>query len=153
MQFQYLYETTGLTGVVLSVVWYILILAAGWKMYEKANEPGWKSIIPIYNTYTCYKFTWDTKIFWIYILCTALGEVLPSLLGSLVSLAATVLMIVQLYKLSKAFGQRQSKFLQPDSSCSFGSAKKQQGVRIPSRYTCFRNPGFDPPWIHQPEFP
>ena len=64
MQFQYLYETTGLTGVVLSVVWYILILAAGWKMYEKANEPGWKSIIPIYNTYTCYKFTWDTKIFW-----------------------------------------------------------------------------------------
>ena len=53
MQFQYLYETTGLTGVVLSVVWYILILAAGWKMYEKANEPGWKSIIPIYNTYTC----------------------------------------------------------------------------------------------------
>ena len=104
MQFQYLYETTGLTGVVLSVVWYILILATGWKMYEKANEPGWKSIIPIYNTYTCYKFTWDTKIFWIYILCTALGEVLPSLLGSLVSLAATVLMIVQLYKLSKAFG-------------------------------------------------
>ena len=58
MQFQYLYETTGLTGVVLSVVWYILIPAAGWKMYEKANEPGWKSIIPIYNTYTCYKFTW-----------------------------------------------------------------------------------------------
>ena len=101
MQFQYLYETTGLTGVVLSVVWYILILAAGWKMYEKANEPGWKSIIPIYNTYTCYKFTWDTKIFWIYILCTALGEVLPSLLGSLVSLAATVLMIVQLYKLHR----------------------------------------------------
>ena len=40
MQLQYLYETTGLTGVVLSVVWYILILAAGWKMYEKANEPG-----------------------------------------------------------------------------------------------------------------
>ena len=60
--------------------------------------------LSLIHIYTCYKFTWDTKIFWIYILCTALGEVLPSLLGSLVSLAATVLMIVQLYKLSKAFG-------------------------------------------------
>ncbi len=29
----------------------IVIFAAFWKMFKKAGQPGWASIVPIYNTY------------------------------------------------------------------------------------------------------
>lgn len=28
-----------------------------WKLFEKADEAGWKSIIPFYNTYTYFRIT------------------------------------------------------------------------------------------------
>ena len=30
---------------------YILLIVAWWKIFTKAGEAGWKSIIPIYNIY------------------------------------------------------------------------------------------------------
>ena len=33
----------------LWLLWFILILVAGWKMYVKAGQKGWVSIIPILN--------------------------------------------------------------------------------------------------------
>lgn len=36
----------------LGVIWLavvVLMIAANWKIYEKANKPGWASIIPFYN--------------------------------------------------------------------------------------------------------
>ena len=32
-----------------SLVWIVFILVAGWKMYVKAGQPGWFSLIPILN--------------------------------------------------------------------------------------------------------
>lgn len=32
-----------------SLVWLVFILVAGWKMYVKAGQPGWFSLIPILN--------------------------------------------------------------------------------------------------------
>lgn len=40
----------GTTGIV-SLVLFILTLIANWRIFEKAGEEGWKSIIPIYNFY------------------------------------------------------------------------------------------------------
>jgi len=40
--------------VLLFAVW-ILMIAAMWKIFTKAGEAGWKSIIPIYNTYVLLK--------------------------------------------------------------------------------------------------
>ena len=34
---------------VFSLVWLVLILVAGWKMYVKAGQKGWVSLIPILN--------------------------------------------------------------------------------------------------------
>ena len=31
------------------------IYVALWKMFEKAGEAGWKSIVPLYNTYIAFK--------------------------------------------------------------------------------------------------
>lgn len=33
----------------------VLIVAGFWKTFEKAGEPGWAAIIPIYNTYILIK--------------------------------------------------------------------------------------------------
>ncbi len=33
----------------------VLIIAARWKVFTKAGQPGWASIIPIYNTYIMTK--------------------------------------------------------------------------------------------------
>ena len=40
------------------IVWLAIIvflIAAIWKVFEKAGQPGWASIVPIYNTYIMLK--------------------------------------------------------------------------------------------------
>ena len=42
----------------LIIIWFaiaIFIIAAMWKVFEKAGQPGWAAIIPIYNTYIMTK--------------------------------------------------------------------------------------------------
>ena len=42
----------GILGMLLGVVWLAVVvfyIFVGWKIFEKANQPGWAYIIPIYN--------------------------------------------------------------------------------------------------------
>lgn len=96
----------------LLLLWYILTLAAGWKMFEKAGEPGWKSFIPFYNEYTVYKFSWNTMIFWINFICVVLSRLLSNsdmgllvLIAGVVNLLSAVLYVGISYKLAQSFGQ------------------------------------------------
>ncbi len=43
----------GLTVVYLAIV--VFYLAAGWRIYAKAGQPGWAIIVPIYNIYVMLK--------------------------------------------------------------------------------------------------
>lgn len=48
----------GGSGSTILIVWLLLIvvtLAGAWKTFEKANQPGWTAIIPIYNLYIMTK--------------------------------------------------------------------------------------------------
>ncbi len=54
-------------ALVFILIWYALIIIAGWKIFKKAGEPGWKSLIPIYNVYILYKIAGIKKWFWIMI--------------------------------------------------------------------------------------
>ena len=45
---------------------YILMIIAWWKIFTKAGEAGWKSLIPIYNTYIFSRIIGIN--FWIYII-------------------------------------------------------------------------------------
>ena len=98
------------TVVILVIGWYILQVIAYWKIFEKAGEPGWKAIIPFYNTYTQYKFTWNTNFYWFVLFGSLIGSGLSSIdgvasvLGSAVLLAVTIVNIVALNKLATAFG-------------------------------------------------
>ena len=40
---------------ILVLVLAVVTIASFWKMFEKAGEKGWKSIIPFYNTFTLFK--------------------------------------------------------------------------------------------------
>ena len=96
--------------LILVIGWYILQVVAYWQIFEKAGEPGWKAIIPCYNTYTQYKFTWNANIYWFVLFGTVIGGMLKSfdgifsVLGSAILLAVTIINIVALNKLSRAFG-------------------------------------------------
>lgn len=54
-------SAAGLTGAIaafIGLVWiivigmYVLQIIAMWKIFTKANKPGWASIVPVYNIYT-----------------------------------------------------------------------------------------------------
>ena len=40
---------------ILSMALSILVIVAEWKLFTKAGEAGWKSLIPIYNCYILFK--------------------------------------------------------------------------------------------------
>ena len=87
----------------------ILVIVAMWKIFQKAGEPGWKAIIPFYNSYTMYKIVWDTKFFWINFglgVLTGIINLLPPLafIGYIVSIATFVIEVMLLNKLAKSFG-------------------------------------------------
>ena len=107
-----------LTGmlIALAVVCLILIIA-DWKIFTKAGEAGWKSIIPILNTYTEYKISW-LGIFGLVesiglFACNVFSKkitsytVLTPMLIITLTLTGIVLVlhIVQSLKLAKAFGK------------------------------------------------
>ena len=63
MQFYFLFISLGV---------YILEIIAFWSLFKKANVPGWKSIIPVYNTYTLFKIAWKSKYFWLTLLVSVI---------------------------------------------------------------------------------
>ena len=47
-----------LFGGVMLLIWlaiFIVVIAAGWKVFEKAGQPGWAIIIPFFNIYIMLK--------------------------------------------------------------------------------------------------
>ena len=101
------------TYAVIAIIGYILMVVAWWKIFTKAGEAGWKSLIPLYNVYVLFKITWKTLVFWIVIVCYFVSGIIGNMdsdssivnfLGWLCSTAPTVILLVYDYKLSKAFG-------------------------------------------------
>ena len=41
----------GVIGIILYLAVIIVVIAGIWKAFEKAGQPGWAAIVPIYNIY------------------------------------------------------------------------------------------------------
>lgn len=56
----------GLVGTfaIAAIVMCILLIIAQWKIFEKAGEKGWKSLIPIYGQYILFKIVGAKLWFW-----------------------------------------------------------------------------------------
>lgn len=67
----------------------ILLIVAQWKIYTKADEHGWASLIPFYREFVLFKITFGNG--WLFLLL-------------LIPFVNAILLIVAMHKLSKAFG-------------------------------------------------
>ncbi len=100
----------GFIMFLLVIGWYVLQVIAYWRIFTKAGQPGWKSIIPFYNTFIQYRITWDTTYFWIWLVCILgmafcpTGSTVTSILETLFSLGAFIMSAISVYKLSFSFG-------------------------------------------------
>ncbi len=79
-------------GLGLIVYWgiIILMLVSLWKIYEKAGEPGWAAIIPIYNIVILLKIV-DRPVWWIILF--------------IIPIVNIVVLIIVYFRLGKVFGQ------------------------------------------------
>lgn len=111
-----LVEALGLGVMILgTVVLYIAYIIGYWKIFTKAGEAGWKSIIPFYNVYTLYKISWKTPMFFIFLIAvlvsggiSGLGTNatgLISVIGLILYAVVIVIQVIQCNKLAKAFGK------------------------------------------------
>lgn len=57
----------------------ILLIIAGWRIFEKAGEKGWKILIPIYDVYILFKICGIEKWFWAMFGATIFATVLMTI--------------------------------------------------------------------------
>lgn len=53
-------------GIMLAPV-LIVQYIAGWKIFQKMREPGWKALIPFYGPYILFKRVWDKNAYWFFL--------------------------------------------------------------------------------------
>lgn len=114
----------GVTVVLLIgvIAYWVLMIIARWKVFTKAGEPGWKSIIPIYSDYVQWRIGWKrTGLFWGYIAMVIIGAIMMSMGGLsgeaavvtnpilaygglIVMLAGAIVQLVGVYRLFQSFG-------------------------------------------------
>ncbi len=83
----------GIAFTIICLVIGILTIVPMWKIFTKAGEKGWKSIIPIYNTYILCKIA--GRNFWKIFGITVALYILPLIIGAVGSgVVATILGIV-----------------------------------------------------------
>lgn len=69
----------GAIGGLISLALMVLMVASAWKIYDKAGEPGWAAIVPIYNAVVLLKIV-GRPIWWLILLFIPLVGIIISLL-------------------------------------------------------------------------
>ena len=91
-----LFAGAGILTVVITVAVVIFAVVCLWKIFEKAGEPGWAAIIPLYNTYVLFKITWGNGL--LFLLC-------------FIPVVNIAVLFITYWKLAKAFGGGALEFL------------------------------------------
>jgi hypothetical protein len=80
----------GIVVIIFYVAILVLMIASGWKIYEKAGQPGWAAIVPIYN---------------IVVLCKIIGKPTWWTVLVFIPIVNYVILIMMMHGLSKSFGK------------------------------------------------
>lgn len=66
------------TGTILiaSLIFAVLVIIGQWKIFEKAGEKGWKSLIPIYGQYILFKIIGAKTWFWVFLCATIICSIM-----------------------------------------------------------------------------
>lgn len=89
------------TGSAFVIVFYVLQVVAMWKIFEKAGEAGWKSLIPLYNLYILLKII---RFNWL-LLLGLLIFIIPILSWAIGAIYLVVLQVIVCYRLARSFGK------------------------------------------------
>lgn len=96
---------------IIALVFYVLIVVAHWKIFTKAGQRGWASIIPILNLFVLVKLV-KRPMWWAVVITIGLivggapsdAATVIQVVTAVIALAAAILLIITLFDLSKAFG-------------------------------------------------
>lgn len=77
-------------SLIISLVVMVVLIIAMWKLFEKAGEAGWKSLIPFYSTYILFKIAWGNGLLFLLMFVPCVNAVVS---------------FIVLWKLCKAFDQ------------------------------------------------
>lgn len=91
----------------VSLVLGLLSIIGHWKVYSKAGQPGWSSIIPFYGSYIMCKITWGNG--WLFLVPLVLSGAglffTNSIICSILFILSFVFSCITNYKLATAFGK------------------------------------------------
>ncbi len=96
------------------VMCFVLEVVACWRIFRKAGQGGWKSLIPVYSNFVRYKISWRPLWFWVGALLLAASIGLSYCSGQSLILDAAALIVwaasclihlAGCWNLSRAFGQ------------------------------------------------
>lgn len=89
---------------VLVLAWIVLCFVANWRIFKKAGQPGWASIVPFYNRYIEYGIYWGNG--WIFVIPIVLGLLsgIP-ILGVVTGIVTLIIRAMTCYKKAVAFGE------------------------------------------------
>ncbi len=110
-----LLEPVNLLG---TIAIYVIFVIAEWKIFTKAGEAGWKSLIPVYNVLVQLKFTWKrSALLWFVVFCFGFGfgsafmlslDATKAIIGALITIICgigiLILTIRIMYYLAVSFG-------------------------------------------------
>ena len=78
-----LIKVFGQTFIVIAIIATIIAAIARiigwWAIFSKMGVSGWKSLIPIYNTYNIYRKVWSKKAFWLSLLLNIIVAALDTI--------------------------------------------------------------------------
>ena len=77
-------------SMIFTLALLVLLIAAQWKIFEKAGRPGWHAIIPFLNSYDLFDIGWGNGILF---------------LVTLIPIAGFIINIMLYLKLARAFGK------------------------------------------------
>lgn len=88
--------------VLLVIAFAIFNIIGMWKLYEKAGQPGWKAIIPFYNTWTLVEMV-GLNWYWFLLciattICTILGLTSLSYIANIAGIFGNVMICYNMAK-------------------------------------------------------
>ncbi len=91
---------------------YTLSVIAMWRVFNKAGEKGWKSLIPVYNIYVLFNLFWSPTWFWLMLGVYYILNVMLSGMANLVFMSVAIGFVFYLYcyinlmnRVAKSFGK------------------------------------------------
>ena len=95
----------------LVLVFYVLFVIAHWKIFTKAGQRGWASIIPILNIFVLVKLV-KRPMWWAVLITIGLivggapsdAAAVIQVVTGLFAILAAILLIITFFDLAKAFG-------------------------------------------------